>query len=77
LPIQAPGIPSEDLFHIFERFWRGEKSRSRAGGGTGLGLAIAKQLVEMHGGTISVESTPGKGSKFRLTLPPRLSESAT
>jgi len=63
------GIPPEDLPYIFERFWRGEKSRSRAGGGTGLGLAIARQLVEMHGGTIRVESTPGAGSKFRFTLP--------
>jgi signal transduction histidine kinase len=63
------GIPPDDLSYIFERFWRGEKSRSRAGGGTGLGLAIAGQLVEMHGGTIGVESTPGKVSRFWFTLP--------
>jgi signal transduction histidine kinase len=63
------GIPPEDLPFIFERFWRGEKSRSRAGGGSGLGLAIAKHLVEMHGGAISVKSEPGKGSEFRFTLP--------
>jgi two-component system sensor histidine kinase BaeS len=63
------GIPPEDLPYIFERFWRGEKSRSRAGGGIGLGLAIAKQLVEMHGGAIRVGSAPGKGSAFTFTLP--------
>jgi signal transduction histidine kinase len=63
------GVSPEDLPYIFERFWRGDKSRSRAGGGAGLGLAIAKHLVEAHGGEISVESMPGKGSKFHFTLP--------
>ncbi|UCC88133.1 MAG: HAMP domain-containing histidine kinase [Anaerolineales bacterium] len=63
------GISSEDLPYVFDRFWRGEKSRSRAGGGTGLGLAIAKQLVEIHGGTIGAESTRSKGSEFWFTLP--------
>jgi signal transduction histidine kinase len=71
------GIPSEDLPYIFERFWRGEKSRSRTGGGTGLGLTIARQLVQVHGGKIGVESTLGQGSKFWFTLPIRLSESTT
>jgi signal transduction histidine kinase len=65
----GPGIPPEDLSYIFERFWRGEKSRSRAGGGSGLGLAIAKQLVELHGGVIGVENAPGQGARFRFTLP--------
>jgi two-component system OmpR family sensor kinase len=62
------GVPPEDLPYVFERFWRGEKSRSRVVGGSGLGLAIARQLVELHGGAIGVGSTPGKGSEFWFTL---------
>jgi signal transduction histidine kinase len=65
----GPGIPAADLPHLFDRFWRGEKSRTRSARGAGLGLAIAKQLVEMHGGRIGVESTPGGGSKFWFMLP--------
>ncbi len=63
------GISAQDLPYVFERFWRGDKSRSRAGGGAGLGLAIAKQLIEAHGGTIGVESEPGRGATFWFTLP--------
>ena len=63
------GIPAEDLPYVFERFWRGDRSRSRAGGSAGLGLAIAKQLVSAHGGTIGVESEPGRGATFWFTLP--------
>lgn len=62
------GIPPADLPHIFERFYRGEKSRSRATGGAGLGLAIAKGIVEAHGGEVWVESDAGKGSTFSFTL---------
>jgi two-component system sensor histidine kinase BaeS len=54
---------------VFDRFWRAEKSRSRATGGSGLGLAIVRQLAEAHGGTATVTSTPGAGSAFRVRLP--------
>jgi len=63
------GISAEDLPRVFERFYRGEQSRSRSAGGSGLGLAIAKGLVEAHGGEIWVESRPGSGTCFRFSLP--------
>ena len=63
------GISVENLPYVFERFYRADKSRSRATGGAGLGLAIARQLVEVHGGRIVVESTPGQGAQFTFTLP--------
>jgi len=63
------GIPAEDLTHVFARFWRGEKSRSRAKGGAGIGLSIVQELVRAHGGSITVESQPGAGSVFRVAIP--------
>ena len=65
----GPGIDSEDLANIFERFYRGEKSRNRATGGAGLGLAIAKGIVEAHHGNIGVESIPDQFTRFYFTLP--------
>jgi signal transduction histidine kinase len=63
------GIPAKDLPNVFERFYRVDKSRTRATGGAGLGLAIVKSLVEAHGGKIEVQSEEGKGSRFSFTLP--------
>jgi signal transduction histidine kinase len=63
------GIRAEDLPHIFERFYRGEKSRNRGTGGAGLGLAIAQGIVRAHSGEIRVESEPGKGTKFTFNVP--------
>lgn len=63
------GIPQEALQHLFERFYRVDKARSRDTGGTGLGLAIANKIVTLHGGYIEVESTLGKGSVFTVRLP--------
>ncbi len=66
---QGPGIPPEDLPHVWERFYRVEKSRARESGGTGLGLAIVRQIVEAQGGEVAVESSPGAGASFSFTLP--------
>jgi two-component system phosphate regulon sensor histidine kinase PhoR len=63
------GIPKENLSRLFERFYRVDKARSRELGGTGLGLAIVKHIVHAHGGRVSVDSIPGKGSTFTLHLP--------
>ena len=65
------GIPDADVAHIFDRFYRVDKARSRATGGTGLGLSIVRQMVQLHGGEISVESAADKGSAFTVTLPIR------
>lgn len=64
------GIPRDALARVFERFFRVDKGRSRAEGGTGLGLAIVKHAAQLHGGTVHVESEIGRGSRFRVSLPP-------
>ena len=66
---QGIGITKANREHIFDRFYRVDKARSRETGGTGLGLSIVKQLVSLHGGTVSVDSEPGKGSEFTVILP--------
>lgn len=65
------GIPAERLPHLFDRFYRVDSSRSRRTGGSGLGLAIARELTELHGGRIEVQSEPGKGATFTVHLPAR------
>lgn len=71
----GPGIPLEDQSHIFERFYRVHKDRSRIAGGTGLGLSIVKNIVLAHGGSVSVESVPGEGATFLVRLPVAIGES--
>ena len=68
------GIPEEDLPHIWERFYKVDKARSRANKGKGLGLAITRELVHLHRGNVSVKSTPGKGSAFYVHLPKKQGE---
>jgi signal transduction histidine kinase len=62
----GPGVPEDDIPHLFDRFWRGEKSRSRTSGGAGLGLAIARQLVEAQNGTITASNRPEGGLELRV-----------
>ncbi|WP_161668756.1 sensor histidine kinase [Kallotenue papyrolyticum] len=63
------GIPAEHCSHIFERFYRVDKSRARHTGGTGLGLSIVSHIVQQHGGRVHISSTPGEGSTFTVQLP--------
>ena len=65
----GPGIDSNHLSHLFERFYRVDQARDRQSGGTGLGLAIVKEIVEAHGGQIEAHSQVGKGTTFTITFP--------
>lgn len=71
----GPGMNTEDAQRVFERFYRADSSRTRASGGSGLGLSIVDSLVLAHGGSVSVDTAPGKGCRFRVTLP-RIVEAA-
>jgi len=66
---QGPGMTKEQANHVFERFYRADQARDRRTGGTGLGLAIVSALVTAHGGVVSLDTSPGKGATFRITLP--------
>jgi heavy metal sensor kinase len=70
------GIAPDDLPHVFERFWRADKVRSREAGGTGLGLTIARQIAELHGAHLGVQSDVGRGSTFTVRLPNPASQTA-
>lgn len=70
----GPGIPEQDLPHLFERFYRVDKGRSRETGGTGLGLSIVKHIAQLHGGRVSVESVLGQGTTFSIHLPLRAAQ---
>ena len=72
----GPCIPAEECERIFEKFRQVDSSNTRAKGGTGLGLAVAREIVEMHGGRIWVESTLGQGSTFPMELPVRATATA-
>lgn len=65
----GPGIPARDAAHVFERFYRVDKGRSRERGGTGLGLSIVKHIIQLHGGTVRLESKEGAGCCFWISLP--------
>jgi two-component system OmpR family sensor kinase len=67
----GPGLPADEAPHVFERFWRADKARTRARGGSGLGLAIVASIVQAHGGTVWFDSSVERGSTVTVRLPAR------
>jgi signal transduction histidine kinase len=65
----GPGLSEEALAHVFDRFWRADRSRNRTQGGSGLGLAISRAIIESHGGRVWAENNPERGTTFNVTLP--------
>jgi two-component system OmpR family sensor kinase len=65
----GPGLPADEAAHVFERFWRADKARSRAKGGSGLGMAIVAQIVQSHGGVVEFQSSVEAGTTVTVTLP--------
>jgi signal transduction histidine kinase len=65
----GPGIPREEADHVFDRFYRINRTRARSAGGRRLGLAISQEIIRVHGGRIGVDSDPGQGSRFSFSLP--------
>ena len=72
---EGPGLEPDVAAHVFDRFYRGDPSRARPSGGSGLGLAIIQAIALSHHGTVTIDTSPGQGSAFRLTLPARDVES--
>jgi len=73
----GPGIPVEDVAHVFERFWRADRSRKRTSGGSGLGLSIVAAVVSAHGGRVTIRQTPGGGATFVVELPAAVSNGSS
>ena len=67
---QGPGVEPDELPYLFERFWKGDRARSRDAGGSGLGLSIVRQIVELHGGSLTLESELGAGTTVTVRFPP-------
>ena len=70
------GIPADELPHVFERFYRGAQANEERGSGSGLGLSIVRSIVDMHGGRVTIESTPGVGTEAIVFLPREVTQSS-